>query len=94
MVHFHPLELLAPVSYGAVCWVSCGISFLFVFLFQMPIAQLLFCLLSFLYDRKQGYTFLMYTKPVKPEMKDWSSLYRSSKLDGFEIGDVSDVCWA
>lgn len=60
----------------------------------MPIAQLLFCVLSFLYDRKQGYTFLMYTKPVKPEMKDWSSLYRSSKLDGFEIGDVSDVCWA
>lgn len=40
---------------------------------------------------KQGYTFLMYTKPVKPEMKDWSSLYRSSKLDGFEIGDVSDI---
>ena len=57
----------------------------------MPIVLLLFCFLSFLYDRKQGYTFLMYTKPVKPEMKDWSSLYRSSKLDGFEIGDVSDV---
>lgn len=52
MVHFHPLELLAPVSYGAVCWVSCGISFLFVFLFQMPIAQLLFCVLSFFIRQK------------------------------------------
>ena len=56
----------------------------------MPFAQSFF-FFFFIYDRQQGYTFLMYTKPVKPEMKDWSSLYRSSKLDGFEIGDVSEV---
>lgn len=35
----------------------------------------------------------MYIKLVKLEMKDWLFLYRSLKLDGFEIGDVFDVCW-
>ncbi|KAL9951822.1 hypothetical protein ACROYT_G044557 [Oculina patagonica] len=39
---------------------------------------------------KQGYTFLMYTKPVK-DMTDWKSLYRSTKLDGFEIGEVTEI---
>ncbi|CAH3178702.1 unnamed protein product, partial [Porites lobata] len=41
---------------------------------------------------KQGYTFLMYTKPVKGS-KDWQSLYRSTKLDGFEIGEVAQVLY-
>ena len=46
--------------------------------------------LTLFYDSKQGYTFLMYTKPVKGS-KDWQSLYRSTKLDGFEIGEVAQV---
>ena len=48
--------------------------------------------LTLFYDSKQGYTFLMYTKPVKGS-KDWQSLYRSTKLDGFEIGEVAQVLY-
>ena len=48
--------------------------------------------LTLFYDSKQGFTFLMYTKPVKGS-KDWQSLYRSTKLDGFEIGEVAQVLY-
>lgn len=39
---------------------------------------------------KKSNTWLMYRKPVQGS-NDWSSLYRSSELDGFEIGEVTEI---
>ena len=40
---------------------------------------------------KASNTWLMYRKPVTGS-KNWSSIYRSTELDGFEIGEVTEVC--
>lgn len=40
---------------------------------------------------KASNTWLMYRKPVTGS-KSWSSIYRSTELDGFEIGEVTEVC--
>ncbi|CAH3156874.1 unnamed protein product [Pocillopora meandrina] len=39
---------------------------------------------------KASNTWLMYRKPVTGS-KNWSSVYRSTELDGFEIGEVTEI---
>ena len=50
-----------------------------------------FTLIIFFGYSKASNTWLMYRKPVTGS-KSWSSIYRSTELDGFEIGEVTEVC--